>query len=299
MTKQPNLFVLGFQKCGTTLLTDLLGSHENVFIPSIKETYFFIDDKHYGRGYNWYLKEYFAPVEARHQWVGEGTPFYACDRAAMERLCADTDIKASRFIIVMRDPVKRAYSAYWHIQRLGHENLSFEEALEAEPQRIKTSHKSGTRWWRFAYKTVSSYGTHLAMVQEFVPPENLLILIDSDLRDAAALKQRLANFLEVDPDKFGTVTESNKAAMPRFKWVQDLVNGKNPLKALVRRLVPRERRAKLAKAILKANSEEGAYPPMSNATAAALRASLEPEVRRASELSKRDLSRWLSTETTP
>lgn len=296
MTKRPNLFVLGFQKCGTTLLTDLLGSHGAVFIPSIKETYFFIDDKQYGQGYSWYVDQYFSPADERHKWAGEGTPFYACDRAAMERLCADTDAKAAKFVLVMRDPVRRAYSAYWHIKRLGYEDMSFEDALAAEPDRIRQTDKSGTRWWRHAYKTVSRYGSHLAMLQEFIPPENLLILIDHDLRDPAALRRQLADFLAIDREQFGDVAESNMASIPRYRWIQDVIVGQNPLKSLIRRLVPRERRSRFARSILKANSVEANYPPIDPGTAAQLRAALVPEINRAAQLSGRDLSHWLETE---
>jgi hypothetical protein len=293
MTKRPNLFVLGFQKCGTTLLTDLLGSHEQVFVPSIKETYFFIDDSQFERGYPWYFNEYFAPAGEHHKWVGEGTPFYACDRTAMERLCAHTDVSAAKFILALRDPVKRAYSAYWHIRRLGHEDLSFEEALAAEPERIREAERRGQRWWRHAYKTVSSYGSHLAMVQEFIPAENLLILVDEDLRDPLALRQQLAGFLEIDPHAFGEVSESNKASMPRHRWIQDAIIGNNPLKSVVRKFVPREQRARFAKSILKANSTDLMYPAISAQTAAELRAVLAPEIKRAAELTGRDLSGWL------
>lgn len=293
MDIRPNLFVLGFQKCGTTLVSDILSKHPDIFIPAIKETYFFLDDEKYGRGFEWYLKEYFAPAKASHKWVGEGTPFYACDRAAMERLCADVDVKSARFIIVLRDPVQRAYSAYWHIKRLGMEELSFEEALEAEPARIKTAYDGAERWWRHAYKTVSSYGSHIAMLQEFLPSDSLLILLDADLRDSAQLRARLAAFLSISPNRFEAIEASNRASMPRFRWIQDLIIGRNPLKSLARRLIPRERRSKLAKVVLKANSIEGQYPAMHPDTAQRLRQDLEPEIRKASHLTGLDLSDWL------
>ena len=136
----PDFLIIGAQKAGTTSLASYLAAHPNVVSPGFKEVHFF--DLNYARGVEWYRSHF--PVGARRQLrsllqgrrlrAGDATPYYILHPQAAFR--ASRLMPGARIIILLRDPVVRAYSHYHHEVRLGKESLLFEEALAAEPSRI-------------------------------------------------------------------------------------------------------------------------------------------------------------------
>lgn len=128
----PDFLILGEMRCGSTTLWDLLSRHPRIFVPDEKELHFFNarPDKPLS------LAEYarcFARAE-RGQLVGEATPNYLFDEEASARI--HRIVPEARLIAILRDPVRRAWSHYWHNVRRGREPLSFERGLAAEPERI-------------------------------------------------------------------------------------------------------------------------------------------------------------------
>lgn len=130
----PDFIIVGAQKGGTTNLYDLLAAHPNVAPASTKEVHFF--DLDFGRGVNWYRSHFpLAPQRtAGRTLTGEASPYYLfhpCAPARMARV-----VPRARLILMLRDPVDRAYSHYQHRFRKGVETLSFEGAVEAEEKRL-------------------------------------------------------------------------------------------------------------------------------------------------------------------
>lgn len=134
--KKPDFLILGAQKAGTTTLYDVLCQHPFISAARTKEIAFF--DRYYGRGVSWYS----ANFSARHGLTGEATPDYIFDPVAQERILEL--LPDAKFIVLLRNPIDRAISQYFHARRLGYEHLSFEEALEQEAERI------GSQGHRFA-----------------------------------------------------------------------------------------------------------------------------------------------------
>jgi sulfotransferase family protein len=144
----PSFLIIGAQRAGTTSLFDYLLRHPDVAgprgrDPSVswsKEIHFF--DEKFGKGLDWYRS--FFPLEAtraryrrhgRNLQAGEATPYYLFHPAVPARV-AQT-IPDVKLIALLRDPVERAYSHFQLNRRKGREKLSFEEALAAEPERLK------------------------------------------------------------------------------------------------------------------------------------------------------------------
>ena len=67
---------------------------------------------------------------------GETTPGYLYKAWARKRMCRD--LPEARFLVILRDPVERAYSHYWMNRSQGLEEESFEEALRLEEPRRET-----------------------------------------------------------------------------------------------------------------------------------------------------------------
>ncbi|MGO4855240.1 sulfotransferase domain-containing protein [Phaeovulum sp. W22_SRMD_FR3] len=125
----PSFFVLGVQKAGTTSLFDLITQHHDVTPPRTKEISYF--DRYYGKGERWYRGNFQQGATV----TGEATPDYLYLDEARRRIVADMP-GGTKFIVLLRDPVARLLSHYFHARRLGYETLHVMDALEAEPQRI-------------------------------------------------------------------------------------------------------------------------------------------------------------------
>jgi hypothetical protein len=109
----PNFLIIGAQKAGTTWLAKCLGEHPDVFIPEIKEIYYF--DRYYDNGLAWY-EAYFEPWSGEKA-VGEGTVGYIRSTTSPGRI-HDTLGDDVKLIANLRHPVDRAYSAYrMHLSR--------------------------------------------------------------------------------------------------------------------------------------------------------------------------------------
>jgi hypothetical protein len=137
----PDYLIIGAQRAGTTSLFKYLVRHPAVARPFLGKGAHFFDTNYSGD-----LDEYRAyfPTTA-YKWVvkatrrmdavtGEGSPYYLAHPHAPYRI-AET-LPGVKLIALLRDPVDRAYSHHQHEVARGFEDLSFEEALEREPERL-------------------------------------------------------------------------------------------------------------------------------------------------------------------
>jgi len=140
----PDFLLIGAKRGGTTSLWRYLAEHPDILrlFPrpeKIKGVYYF--DEQYARGDRWYRSHFpTAVTRARHARggrrviAGEATPYYLYHPLAPRRAAAD--VPDARILVVLRDPVERAYS-HWKERRSNDgDPLDFEAALDAEPARI-------------------------------------------------------------------------------------------------------------------------------------------------------------------
>lgn len=153
--------------------------------------------------------------------------------------------------------MKRAVSAHQHQVRLGNENLPFIQSLPQETARINAAKAATGRWWRHAYVEVGFYGAQIAVAQKILGKDRILVLRQDDLRDIAALESRLSTFLSLTaPFAPNLAVHSNPAVMPRSRLFNHVLTRDNPLKRLVRRLLPREFRTGIAVKIMQLNGKK-------------------------------------------
>jgi hypothetical protein len=138
----PGFLIVGAERCGTTSLFDVLRQHPAVFNGTLprKEVHYF-DDK-YGHGLGWYQCHF--PLAARTRLAARGagvtpvafeaTANYMFHPVAPDRI--HRDLPGARLLVLVRDPVERAYSAHAHQIGYGFETEPFERALELEDTRV-------------------------------------------------------------------------------------------------------------------------------------------------------------------
>lgn len=172
-------FVIGPPKAGTTWVHAYLTSHPGAITPSVKETFFF--DRHYHRGWEWYSRQFSDAA-----WGNGAARFievchdYLFSHSALRRLSRDTTPTAA--IVVMRDPVERAISAYLFHRRNGYSG-SLREALDVYPDII--DHSRYSKWIPAARRILGS---------------DVIRLVDFALlqRDEALFARSLCEYLELD-----------------------------------------------------------------------------------------------------
>lgn len=130
MGMMPNVLVIGAQRAGTSSIYRYLGSHPDVSPSLRKEVEYF--STRMSMGERWYRAHF--PLVGRPRVAFEATPDYLLHPKAADR--ASDHIPDLKAVVMLRDPVTRAFSQYGHQRRLGKEPMSFIEALEAEPTRI-------------------------------------------------------------------------------------------------------------------------------------------------------------------
>ncbi|HYK32135.1 MAG TPA: sulfotransferase [Streptosporangiaceae bacterium] len=127
----PGFLIIGAQRCGTTSMYRALSSHPAVRKAVLhKGVHYF--DMNYERGIGWYRAHF--PLAAAGRLTFESSPYYMFHPLAAERIAAD--LPGVKLIVLVRDPVERAYSAHAHELARGFETESFERAIELEPARL-------------------------------------------------------------------------------------------------------------------------------------------------------------------
>ncbi len=203
----PDFIIIGTQKGGTTSLYRYLIEHPNVAPIYVKEPHFF--DIYYHKGLGWYrshfptaIEKYYARYVRKHDLItGEASPYYLFHPSAAQRV-AKTLPKA-KLIMLLRNPIDRAYSQYQHqLRQAGVEALSFEEAIDAEEKRLAGEEEkihqnekyASFNHRHYSYLARSTYINQLPAWLNIFPREQLLILKSEDLyaNPASIIKQTLA-----------------------------------------------------------------------------------------------------------
>ncbi len=130
----PDFLVIGAMRSGTTSLHDLLVQHPEI-VPGIKkEVHYF--DLQYDHGERWYRAHFplQTSLKLNGQLTGEASPYYLSHPLAPARAAAT--VPNAKLIVVLRNPIDRAYSHYWHAVRMKVESLDFEAAIEVEAERL-------------------------------------------------------------------------------------------------------------------------------------------------------------------
>jgi hypothetical protein len=193
----PNAIILGAQKGGTTTLFDLLARHPLVLTSCTKEVHFF--DLHQARGINWY-RAHFPLARQRDKLASRGldpvvleaSPYYLFHPAVPGRLAQA--LPHARLIVLLRDPVARAWSHYWHERTRGYEWRSPEAAFKREPRRLAgeeerlladPAYRSHVHR-HFSYLGRSRYAAQLERWLALFAQEQILVLRSEDLFSSPA-----------------------------------------------------------------------------------------------------------------
>jgi hypothetical protein len=265
----PNLFVVGATRAGTTSLWRYLDRHPDIWMSPVKEPNFFSGlQPRFSRLYAdeaSYLR-LFAPG-AGYRLRGEASPSYLWPErvpAAIKRVSPQ-----ARIVISLRDPVERAYSAYWQAVRLGDERLSFLEAVQAE---IGDPSRPLSR-----YLVPSSYADPVKRYLDTFGDAVHVLFFEELAEDARRETRRIFEFLDLKADVADQLDAAahNPFALPRNQAAR-IVHNSQRIRAAARAVVPLGLRLRMVNLLLK----QPPKPEMEPEAQELLAAHFAPDVER-------------------
>ena len=296
-TKNIQLMIVGSQKSGTSSLLRYLAQHPEIYTHPQPEMTFFLQDHEYTRGYESAFTKYFSKCPQEKQLIAKNVMVMS-SQEIMQRIYEHNP--EIHLVVLLREPVARAYSAYWWARRRGWENIkSFEDALAAEETRLN---ENWFKWRQCAYKFNSNYYPHVKnLITQFGEDQVHCILADELKTDAEKVCQRLFNLIGVSTDFEPIVGQRhNQAAVPRsekfgFLFTRFLAS-RNPLRRAIRKLVPDAAAYKLRKAVLELNEKPFTPPPLNPQTREELTHYFKPYNEQLAELLGQDLTHWQTSD---
>lgn len=266
-----DFFCIGVAKAGTTTLHDLLSLQDEIRLPKRKETNFFsfghrgkpsftgpLDNTSVNETTITSFEEYVGDFDNDEgRLTGEICPSYVLDG------CADTIFRHNpdaKIVILLREPVNRAYSNYQHLVRDGRERGSFEEALAAEEERLA----KGWEWF-WGLKQNSRYHDVVKQYMNIFGNDNVRVVLFEDfIKDQQTHLKQIMEFIGLDPAtaRFEAF-DSNKSGVVSGKWrfLHQALLSEGWLNSVLRTLLPPVVRKKMGEVFKKFSTEKGQMLP--------------------------------------
>lgn len=212
----PEAYLIGAQKAGTTTLAYLLDQHPFVTVASPKEPHFFTHN--WDKGLSWYERAFPNPQNA--VLVDASTSYAMAPLAKAHTRYRGGGYEGvpgrvfsvnpeAKLIYLLRDPVERTYSGYWHEVRMGVENRDFATALSEDP----------------FYLDLGDYHGQLLLWLRFFPLDSFFFILFEELKeDPERVTRECWEFLGVDRDAGPVRLDSAKNQSYQVNWAGRKMN---------------------------------------------------------------------------
>jgi len=224
MNRLPNFLILGAAKAGTTALYYYLRQHPQIYMTPLKETNFFAlkdkplnfcgpgDDNYVNRMSITCLEQYQQQFDGVRDEtaIGEASPLYLYEPKAAA--CIKEHVPDAKLLVILRNPIDRAYSAFVHLVRDGRETTrDFAEALTLEDERIAAGWE---HIWH--YKKMGLYAEQLERYFALFGRENVRVDLYYDFKTRPVeLMQEIFAYLDVDNTFAPDISQRyNEASVP-------------------------------------------------------------------------------------
>ena len=246
----PAFYVVGAARSGTTAVWSWLRQHPDVFLPNVKEPGFFAFagraaapcsgpyDPSYVAEVTTNARDYDRLYAAKgRKRAGDVSPIYLIDTQAAARI---SDARPdARIVILLRDPVMRAFSQFLQHRREGIEpHASFEAALQDEDARMQEG------WsWGHGYRANGCYAAQIKRYLDvFDPTQVLFLAFDSLQTEPEPCWHRLCEHLGLPPRPMPqnqrVNASSTLACLPAWPWITRHIRHPGPIQTWVKRFLP-------------------------------------------------------------
>lgn len=179
-SRLPDFLIIGAQKAGTTSLYHYLIQHPNIDAAVTKEVHYF--DVFFEKEKDWYVDQFPSLKTCNDHLTGEATPYYIFHPNAPNRIY--DMMPRTKIIVLLRNPIDRAYSHYHHAVRNLGEILSFEDAINKEEERLNgelekfqsESNYNSINYQHYSYLKRGIYVDQLQLWYKLFPKDQILVL---------------------------------------------------------------------------------------------------------------------------
>jgi hypothetical protein len=286
--------IAGAQKSGTTSLKEYLSRHSEITTHDHKEFGFLTRDDIYKIGYDNIFDEYFEGGSNGVVLAKSVSVMYIHN--SMLKLYNHND--ECNIIVIIRNPIERAYSAYWYMRNAGWEAAnSFEKALKLEEERLSIR---GELARHCGYVDRGLYGEQIRSLYDLFGRDSVIVLkFDNIKNDANAVCNKVFDFIGLDVEYIGAEKVHNPSGRAANEYVQRIIRRLERSRvAEVGRYVSRKvfgwtNPGKMLRWVEKLNGRDFTPPPMDDQLRRKLANRFRPDILRTEKLTGLDLSNWM------
>lgn len=293
----PDFLIIGAAKSGTTALYHYLKQHPQIYMSPTKETEFFAFE---GEILNFqgpgdmprrsitHIDDYQAQFQGvvDETAIGEASPLYLYSSKAPERI--SHYVPQAKLIVILRDPIARAYSQFLMFIRDGRETIfDFATAIQAEEARIHSN------WaWGWHYTKLGFYYVQLKRYFDRFSPNQIQIYLYEDLNSKPIdVLQNIFDFLEVDATFVPDISvKHNISGMPKNEAIHRFLTKPHAIKTMLKPLVPTSLSQQLKRNWTNQNLSK---PQLLPEVRSHLIPVFQDDILKLQDLIQRDLSTWL------
>lgn len=286
----PNCIIIGVQKGGTTSLFNWLSQHPQIYgEPGMKDFPFFCYEDYYNKGTDWFSTAFKNHKHEKYILHGYVNYLYF-DKLSAKRI--SEHLKDVKLIISLRNPINRAYSAFWQARKQGYENLkSFKTALMAESDRIQGNFEERSS---LTYIDHGFYSKQIANFLSVFDKDKIHICLFEELMsDKEKQIKTLFKFLEIDDQFKPDFIKINEAGIPRSEFIQRTISNLR-MPDFVKNHIPIKARVLVKQNLKKLNIKQKEYPPLNDEIRKHLSAIYHDEIINLEKLIGIDLNIWKS-----
>ena len=295
----PNFIILGAAKSGTTALYHYLKQHPQIYLSPVKETEFFAFE---GEELNFQgpkdmprlsittLEDYQAQFDGveRETAIGEASPVYLYSSKASARI--KHYLPDAKLIVILRNPVERAYSQFLMLVRDNREPLrDFMQAVDEEETRITQN------WaWGWHYVRVGLYYQQLKRYFENYQQKQIKVYLYEELKsNPDKVLKDIFDFLEVDVTFIpNTSVKHNVSGIPQNQLIHSWLYEKNLIKKVIKPFLPEKLRKEI---FIKLKKKQKLHKPeLTREIRQQLLPFFQEDILKLQELIGKDLSSWLA-----
>jgi hypothetical protein len=188
LSDKPLVICVGAQKAATTTLYTLMKAHTEVCVSKEKETGFFYREEKFKKGYEWHLVNDFLPKQGK-KLLFEADPNYMFLPISIENIYSCNP--SAKIIVMLRNPVLRAYSHFMMMRNEGYEEMNFHDAYLIEKERLK---KGQYHLETYSYLARGFYAHQIENIISKFPKDQILFVV-------------FENFIKKQQEEYGKILE--------------------------------------------------------------------------------------------
>ncbi len=265
------LMIVGTQKAGTTSLKTYLGEHPQLYSHPQKEIAFFLDKDEFSKGWDVAFEKYFSLSRQNQLLIGKSASLYSSE-SAIKNLA--TYNPSCKLVILLRNPIDRAYSSYLMEVNNGDIHFPFSEVIQmVKDKKIDEENKE---WFRI-FIEMGLYAQHMETIYAHFPKEQVKVFIYEDFKqDATKVCSELFEWLGVDPSFKPNVAKHYNVTLKRKSTlyaavISKLLNKKSILRKIFNLFFPERINYKFGDALQNINKTKKTHNSMSAEEREALR----------------------------